>query len=77
MTSMWKYFEGEYAYQTDEKSIAINMKRRGYDLLNYGSNHDHWVFVANKNCQREAISTLKALTNKSPNYNEYTEVWEC
>lgn len=77
MTSMWKYDKGVYAYQTDYKNIANNMKRRGYELFNWGLNCDHWVYLAEKKSLKDALSTLKTLTGKSPNFNERNEVWEC
>ena len=33
--------------------IANKMKRRGYDLFNYGLNCDHWVYHASKRNERE------------------------
>ena len=74
---MWKYYENEFAYQTDDKAIANNLKRRGFCLFNYGLNCDHWVYHTRKRCERDALSTLKALTKKEPKYNSKSDVWEC
>lgn len=77
MAVMWKYQNLTYAYQTDDKTIADKMERREkFYLFNKGWNCNHWVFHVPKKNQRDALNTLKALTNKEPEYNSKSDVWE-
>lgn len=78
MTIIWKFNKTSYAYQTDDKTIADKMKRRKkFYLFNKGWNCNHWVFHVPKKNQRDALNTLKSLTNTKPRYNIKNEVWIC
>ena len=77
MTSMWKFNNSTYAYQTNDRLVADRMKRRKrFYLFNMGWNCNHWVFHVKKKNQRDALNTLQALINQKPKYNINKEVWE-
>lgn len=75
-TCMWKYESSIYAYQTDSREIANKMKRRHrFYLFNEGIKCNHWVFHTKKKNQRDAVNTLRTLTDKIPFYNEKLNIW--
>ena len=60
---MWKYDEGIYRFQTNDRETQLKLHRRKKSrLCAYGWNTDLWVYDLPANALRDALKLLEVLT---------------
>ena len=80
MTYMWQEERGKhyYRFQTDEKQIAVKMKRREkFEFFGRGMNCSLWIFQTKFKRFDIAKKTLKALTGNSVKFNNKEDIYYC
>ena len=79
MTCMWREIKGDtiYRFQTDEKDIAIKMKRRKkFWLVGWGMNCSLWIYRVHFSRPDLARAALTSLTGKKIKYIPEEDVFE-
>lgn len=78
MLYMWRLEtkRPEYRFQTDEKTIANQLKRRqGFKLVGDGVNCDLWIFQTSINRPDNAKRMFKHISGGNINYNPNEDVF--
>ena len=78
MVYMWRLEKKrpEYRFQTDEKAIANQLKRRqGFKLVGNGLNCDLWIYQVEISRSNNARRMFKHISGGKINYNPNEDVF--
>ncbi len=78
MTYMWQEERGKkyYRFQTDERDIAKNMRRRKkFVLVGWGVKCELWIFQSTFSRPDIARNAFKSITGRKAEYDDRAEIF--